>query len=161
ICLQQALSGMRRRRPTLKVAVAAHVDVGDIGWRGSQSAGFSTRPTLSRRCAPPGPISSKTMHDIRADDGRVLAVAALLREEVAREAAAGFPTLTRIPSSGVIKLLDHLATLSEADRASLTEAQARLAALHFFPAPLIAKAHEDLRTSDPALLRLQEGLRSP
>jgi len=89
------------------------------------------------------------------------AIAALVREELAREAEAGFPTLTRIPSSGVIKLLDYIATLSEADRTSLIEAQALIAALHFLPAPLIAKAYEDLRTSDPALLRLQNGMSSP
>ncbi len=99
--------------------------------------------------------------DIRANDGRVLAIAALIREELAREVATAFATLTRIPSSGVIKLLDYLATLSDADRAALIEAQARVGALFFFPAPLITKAHEDLRTTDPALLRLKEGLGAP
>jgi hypothetical protein len=96
--------------------------------------------------------------DIRADDGRVLAIAALIREELAREVRAGFATLTRIPSSGVIKLLDYLLTLSEAHQAALIEAQARVGALCFFPAPLIAKTFEELRTTDPALLRLKEGL---
>jgi hypothetical protein len=99
--------------------------------------------------------------EIRADDGKVLAVAALIREELAREEAAGFPTLTRIPSSGVIKLLDYFATLSAIDRAALIEAQARVGALHFFPAPLIAAAYEDLRTIEPALLRLKEGVAAP
>jgi hypothetical protein len=99
--------------------------------------------------------------DIRANDGRVLAVAALVGEELAREAAAGYPTLTRIPSSGVVKLLDYLATLSEAERASLIEAQALVGALCFFPAPLIAKAFEELRTTEPALLRLKAGLGAP
>jgi len=99
--------------------------------------------------------------DIRADDSRLLAVVALAREELAREAAAGFPTLTHIPSSGVIKLLDYLATLSAGDRAELIEAQARVGALHFFPAPLITKAFEELRTRNPALLRLREGMDAP
>ena len=99
--------------------------------------------------------------DIRTDDARVLAIAALIREELAREVATGFRTLTRIPSSGVIKLLDYFATLRDADRAGLIEAQARVGALSFFPAPLIAKAHEELRTTDPALLRLKEGLSAP
>ena len=98
--------------------------------------------------------------DIRADDPVVMAIAALMREELSREAAAGFPTLTRIPSSGVIKLLDYLAVLSDAERAPLLDVQARLAALHFFPSPLIANAHEQLRTTDPAFLRRQEVLRS-
>jgi hypothetical protein len=98
--------------------------------------------------------------DIGADDPMVVAIAALTREELSREAAAGFPTLTRIPSSGVIKSLDYLATLSDVERAALLDVQARLAALQFFPSPLIANAYEQLRTTDPACLRRQEVLRS-
>ena len=70
--------------------------------------------------------------DVRADDDRVAAIARLVRQEVEREVAAGFPTLTRIPSSGVIKGLDYFATLLAAERDALLDAQARLAALHFF-----------------------------
>src|SRR5262245_34637441 len=99
--------------------------------------------------------------DIRADDPLVMAVAAVIREELSREATAGFPTLSRIPSSGVIRSLDYLATLSDAERAALLDGQARLAALHFFPSPLIANAHEQLRTTNPACRRRDEALRSP
>ncbi|MGC2411697.1 MAG: hypothetical protein WA459_03240 [Stellaceae bacterium] len=101
------------------------------------------------------------MSDIRADDGRVLAIAALIREELEREAAAGFPTLTQIPSTGVIKLLDYLATLSDGERMALIEAQARVAALCFFPAPLISAAHEHLRSTEPALLRRAASFQAP
>ena len=66
--------------------------------------------------------------DIRADDPVVLAIAALVRPELEAEAAAGFPTLSHIPSSGIIKLLDYLATLSDDERAAQIDAQARLAA---------------------------------
>ena len=69
--------------------------------------------------------------------------------------------LNRIPSTGTIKLLDHLTTLSPADLAPPLDGLARLAALHFFPAPLIANAHEHLRTTDPACPRFFAAMRAP
>lgn len=99
--------------------------------------------------------------EIRPDDPRVLAIAALVREELAGEMAAGFPTLLRVPSTGVIRLLDHLTTLSPAAIDELIAAEAHLAALHFFPAPLIATAHEALRTSERAILQLGAAFKSP
>ena len=98
--------------------------------------------------------------EIGLDDSRLSDVAAVVRAELAQEADAGFPALSRIPCTGIVKFLDHFATLSPADRTALLDARARLGALHFFPAPLIAKAHEELRTTDPALLRFQEAMRS-
>jgi hypothetical protein len=99
--------------------------------------------------------------EIRPDDPRVWAIAALIRAELAEEAAAGFPILRRVPSTGAIKLLDYLETQSPAEIEELGDAQARLGALHFFPAPLIARAHEALRTTEPAILRLAAALQAP
>ena len=109
-----------------------------------------------------GWLSSVIGHisEIGPDDGRVLDIAALVRAELAEEAASGFPTLGRIPSTGTVKFLDHFETLGPADRNSLLDALGQLGALHFFPAPLIAKAHEQLRTTDPALGRFQDAMRS-
>ncbi len=99
--------------------------------------------------------------EIGVDDARVLAIAALVQAELAREANSGFPTLLRVPSSGVVKFLDCVETLAPSDRTSLLDGLARLGALHFFPAPLIATAHEQVRTTDPALLRLGAAMRAP
>lgn len=97
----------------------------------------------------------RQLPQIRADDPTVLAVAALVRPELAAEAAAGFPTLRHIPSTGAIKLLDYLATLSSDELAALLDAQARVAALHFFPGPLIVSAFEELRLSAPIMRRAE------
>lgn len=98
--------------------------------------------------------------EIGLDDPRVSDIAALIRTELAQEAETGFPVLSRIPSTGIVKFLDHFATLAPADQASLLDALARAGSLHFFPAPLIAKAHEQLRTTDPAIIRLHGAMRS-
>jgi hypothetical protein len=98
--------------------------------------------------------------EIGPDDPRLSELAALVRAELAEEVDAGFPTLSRIPCTGIVKFLDNFATLAPGDRIALLDALARLGALQFFPAPLIAKAHEQLRTTDPALIRLHDGLRS-
>jgi len=93
------------------------------------------------------PMQPTSRHaEIDADDPLVVAIGALVRIELANKAAAGFPTLSRIPSSGIIKLLGYMAMLSEAELAGLLDAKARLAALNFFPAPLIAAAPEQLRS---------------
>ena len=98
---------------------------------------------------------------IRADDPKVFAVAEVIRAELEAEAAQGFPTLRHIPSTGIIKLLDYFDTLPGDELAAQIEAQARVAALMFFPAPLIAAAHEQLRTMEPAALRRAEAMRAP
>jgi hypothetical protein len=59
--------------------------------------------------------------EIGAGDLRGQAIAALVRAELAEEAAAGFPTLQRIPSTAVVKLLDHLATLPSDDIGALLD----------------------------------------
>lgn len=88
-------------------------------------------------------------------------IGAVVREELAREADAGFPKLSRVPSSGIIKFLDYFSALPAFNAGELIDAFARLGALCFFPAPLIAKAHEQLRTTNAAILRYGEALRSP
>ena len=88
-------------------------------------------------------------------------IAALVREELDQEAVAGFPKLTRIPSQGVIRFLDYFASLPPAEHAPLLDALARVGAMHFFPSPLIAKAHEEVRTTNPALLRMGAAMQAP
>jgi hypothetical protein len=99
--------------------------------------------------------------DLRSGDPRVAAIAAVIRAELTEQAAAGFPLLQRVPSTGAIKLLDHMATLTPAEISALIHAEACLAALHFFPAPLIARAHEALRIKDSAILALAAALQAP
>jgi hypothetical protein len=99
--------------------------------------------------------------EIRPDDPRVTDIAALVRDELAREADAGFPTLLRVPSSGVVKFLDCMDTLAPADRALLLDGLAQVGALHFFPGPMIATAYERIRKTDPGLLRLSTAMRAP
>jgi len=84
----------------------------------------------------------------------------LVREGLDQEAAGGFPKLARIPSAGVIKLLDYFASLPPAEDPPLLDGLARLGAMQFFPAPLIANVHEELRTTNPALLRMNAAMKS-
>ncbi|HYM10135.1 MAG TPA: hypothetical protein VEU62_05370 [Bryobacterales bacterium] len=77
------------------------------------------------------------------------------------EAGAGFPKVTRIPSSGTIRFLDYFASLPVAERGPLLEATARAGAMCFFPPPLIARAYEELRTTNPACVQLHAALQSP
>jgi hypothetical protein len=97
--------------------------------------------------------------EIDLDDSRLSDIATLVRAELAQEVDAGFPVLSRIPSTGIIKFLDNFATLGQADRMSLLDALARIAALNFFPAPLIARAYEQLRT-DSAIIRFYDSMQS-
>ena len=83
---------------------------------------------------------------------------ALIRDHLVREVAAGFPTLTRIPSSGAIKLLDYCATLPEPDREAFLDARARGGALQFFPPREAYDATLHLAQHDPALLRYRAAL---
>lgn len=98
--------------------------------------------------------------EIGLDDPRIAEIAAVVRAEFAQEVEAGFPRLSRIPSTGVVQFLDNFAILEPSGRTALLDGLARIAALHFFPAPLIAKAHEQLRTTEPAILRFHDAMRS-
>ena len=86
-------------------------------------------------------------------------IAELVRAELDQEAAAGFSKLKLLPSTGVIKFLDYFASLPPAEHAPLLDVLARQAAMHFFPSPLIAAAHEELRTNS-ALLRMSVVMQS-
>jgi hypothetical protein len=83
-------------------------------------------------------------------------VSALLRVHLAEEVQAGFPTLSRIPSTGAIKFLDHFSTLTAADADSLLNALARIVAMRFLsPLELL-----NLANTDPALLRYRAAMQS-
>jgi hypothetical protein len=98
--------------------------------------------------------------EISPEDERVLAIAAALRAELAREAAGGFPLLSRIPSTGTVKFLDHFATLAPSEHAPLIGGLAQIGALSFLPPPLIAAAHEQLRTADTVMSRFFATMRT-
>ena len=87
-------------------------------------------------------------------------IAALLLTKLDDEVQAGFPNLSRIPSTGSIKFLDHFASLQPAERAPLLEVMARLGAMQFFPVPVIAAEHERLRTTDPAYAKFWAAMQS-
>ena len=57
----------------------------------------------------------------------------LLREELAEEAASGFPRLRRIPQTDIIWLLDYFSGLNEAEQEALLDALADSAAMVFGP----------------------------
>jgi hypothetical protein len=94
------------------------------------------------------------------DDRKVDDVRALLRTHMAEEANAGFPRLSRIPSSSVIKFLDYAATLAPADLDSLLDAKAHGGALGFF-SPLLVRARlMEVVNNDPTLLRYRAAMQS-
>jgi len=99
-----------------------------------------------------------SVSEIGPDDARVLAIAGLIREALAEETGAGFPTLSRIPSTRVTRFLDHFSTLAPGDSVALLDSLAHIGALYLFPAPLIAKPHERLRTTDPVLLGFHDAM---
>jgi len=81
------------------------------------------------------------------------AVTALIKDHLVQEVEAGFPRLTRIPGSGVIKFLDYFSTLPEPDRKTLLNARAQGGALQFFPPRDAYDAALRLANHDPALQR--------
>jgi len=91
---------------------------------------------------------------------RLPEVTALVRDRLVREVAAGFPTLTRIPSSGVIQFLDYFATLPVPDREALLDSRAQGGALQFFPPRDAYDAALQHANHDPAVLRYRAALHS-
>jgi hypothetical protein len=79
-------------------------------------------------------------------------VAALLRAELAHEASAGFPILSRTPCTQVVRFLDYWTTLAAADQDALLNSLARLASV--IAEPERAAAEMAQRQQDPALARL-------
>jgi hypothetical protein len=102
-----------------------------------------------------GGNSSSFMSLPKLDD-----VSALLKAHLDAEALAGFPRLTRTPSSGTIQFLDHFDTLAAADRDSLLAAHAEINALKFFPALGLRERVEELVTTNPALVRYRQAMQS-
>jgi len=86
-------------------------------------------------------------------------IGALLKDHLVAEAQAGFPGLTRTPSTGVIQLLDYFATLTEADRDLHLAALARIDALNFFP-QLAVRELEALVATNPAFVRYRRATQS-
>jgi hypothetical protein len=87
-------------------------------------------------------------------------VSALLKAHLDAEAQAGFPRLTRTPSSGTILFLDYFSTLDAADRDSLLAVHAEIDALNFFPAPAVRERVEALVATHPALVSYGQAMQS-
>lgn len=87
-------------------------------------------------------------------------IATLLRSEFAKEAAAGFPKLARIPCTSVIKFLDYFEAQAPAGHEPLLDVLARLGAMKFFPPQLISPEYQELRTHDPAYVRFWAAMQS-
>jgi len=60
-------------------------------------------------------------------------VAALLRQELAAEAAAGIPRLQHIPCTGVVQVLDYFETLTPSEFEELLDGLAQRGAVFFYP----------------------------
>ena len=89
------------------------------------------------------------------------ALTALVRAHLTQEAEAGFPRLTRTPSSDVIRLLDCIGEFTPVERQALIGSWARLGALGFLPPPAVRDASMEFIELDPALLRYREAANSP
>jgi hypothetical protein len=88
-------------------------------------------------------------------------VSALLRAHLAEEAQAGFPNLSRIPSSSMIKFMDYVSTLTTVERDTLLSTLARLDAMRLFlPLAAVRDQMSALATTDPALLRYRAATQS-
>jgi hypothetical protein len=88
-------------------------------------------------------------------------VSALLEAHLAEEAHSGFPNLSRIPSSGMIRFLDYASTITAAERDELVSSFARLGAMRFFMT--LAAVRDDRSTraiADPPLLRYRAARQS-
>src|SRR6266446_6807980 len=87
-------------------------------------------------------------------------ISALLKAHLAAEAQAGFPKLTRTPSTGVIRLLDYFATCTAAERDSHFTALAEVDALNFFSPMVVREQVEAIVTTNPAFLRYRQAMQS-
>jgi hypothetical protein len=88
-------------------------------------------------------------------------ITALLKAHLAAEAQAGFPRLTRTPSTAIVQFLDYYAALAAADRESLLDALSQMGALRFLPLPLVQSRLQAVAAAHPALLRYRRALQSP
>jgi hypothetical protein len=91
---------------------------------------------------------------------RLSSIAALLRADFAVEADAGFPAVTRIPSTEAVKFLDYFAALEPDGRGPLLDVMARLGAIQFCPSPLAYQEALDLSASNAAIVQYRTALQS-
>src|SRR5271165_6567134 len=87
-------------------------------------------------------------------------VCALLRAHLDGEAQAGFPHLTRTPSSGTIQFLDYFGTLAAAGRDSLLAAHAEIDALNLLAGQASRGRIEALVTTNPAFVNYRSAMQS-
>ena len=88
-------------------------------------------------------------------------VSALLKAHLDGEAQAGFPRLTRVPSTGAIQFLDCFASLAAPDRDSLLAVLAEIDALNLLLSPAVRQRVETLVTTNPAFVSYRQAMRSP
>jgi hypothetical protein len=86
-------------------------------------------------------------------------IAALLLADFKAEAAAGFPTVRRIPSTEAVKFLDYFATLNSAEAAALLDSLARGHAMQFFPPSAVPREGLDPSESNSALVLFRDATR--
>jgi len=95
-------------------------------------------------------MSLQTLQEIRA----------LLKTHLEGEAQAGFPKLTLTPSSTTIAFLDYFGSLPAADRDSLLDVHAEVAALNLFPPMSVRERVGLLVNTNPALIRYRQAMQS-
>jgi hypothetical protein len=86
-------------------------------------------------------------------------IAALLRADFTAEAEAGFPTVTRIPSTEAIRFVDYFSALHADERGELLNGMAQLGATQFFP-PTLAYREMGLNAKNAALVRYRATLQT-
>jgi hypothetical protein len=87
-------------------------------------------------------------------------VTALIKAHLVEEFQAGFPRLSRAPSTGTIKFLEHFSTLATADQDLLLNTLARVSALRFFSPLAVRDQMLELANTDPDLLRYRAAMHS-
>jgi hypothetical protein len=82
-------------------------------------------------------------------------IIAVLRTELAEEAAGAFPRLKRVPYTDIIWFLDWFAALDSAEQEALLDGLARWGALAWFPTAGGPHAVAELESQHPAFARLR------
>ena len=85
---------------------------------------------------------------------------ALVKGRLDAEAQAGFPILTRTPSSAAIEFLDYFNTLPVAGRDSLLAVFAEIDTLNLFPSPAFRDRVQALVTENPSFVRYRQAMQS-
>src|SRR6266536_2296145 len=82
-------------------------------------------------------------------------IIAVLRMELAEEAAGGLPRLRRAPDTEIIWFLDWFAALDSAEQEALLDGLARWGAIAVFPKEGGPQVVEELERRHPALARFR------